>query len=111
MDGAAPAAMNFIAVAYVIALCAVVAAFIGVIQLFRGGTLWPAFGVLVAPWLMVLTDPRIIPVYAVFAVSWGNPVLPVWMTPLVGSLLVVAAALRALRRWHLGDEDRGRHTE
>ena len=98
MDGAAPAAMNFIAVAYVIALCAVVAALIGVIQLFRGGTLWLAFGVLLAPWLMVLTDPRIIPVYMVYAVSWGNPVLPVWMTPVVGVLLIAAAGVRAFTR-------------
>jgi hypothetical protein len=101
MDGAEPATVDFVTVAYVIAMCAVAAAAIGMIQLWRRGGLWLAFVVLLAPWLMVLADTRIIPVYMNFAFdpeAWGNPVLPVWATPLVGGLLIVAGLIRAASR-------------
>jgi len=101
MNGAAPNTVNWILVAYVIAFGALFAAVVAAIRLWNGKGLLPAFGVLLAPWLLVFLDVRIVPVYVSFAFNpegWGNPVFPVWMTPLVGLGLIGAATVRAVNR-------------
>jgi hypothetical protein len=101
MDGAVPTTVNWILVAYGVAFCAFLSTVVGGFQLWRGATLLPAFVVLLAPWLLVFLDTRIVPVYVSFAFdpeAWGNPVLPVWVSPMVGLLLVLAAVIRAVSR-------------
>ena len=90
-----------LAVGYLIAFFAIVAAIMGWIALRRDRSLSWVFIVLVAPWFVApFVDPDIFPGLIAFAIApqaWGNLVIPTWVSTFVGVGLVVAVVRRSMK--------------